>query len=341
MAFRAYHRRDIIQLMRNAVLLGWLSLACFAPNPSQAQNRSSVPPMPEQFEIGRLTFFDFGPPFDYYELIVVRPLPVGVSAERILLTAPGDKCFAPAKVETAHATLNETVSTLLGEKNPCAIPEKDLKHEQKRCKKCLVFSGADVVLQVKCGDNMRLIHSKIMDRDIFSKNSNTPENTSWTMRLLEKLDGALGPGVMEKPAFSTLQPNAPPAPESPTMRDVAQGKYDQLFPRGTDKASDIYRESFSSPPTPTVSLLSSSPLAPETFVAPLYPVLARDAHVEGVVIFTLKINPQGLPIDLTFLSGSPLLRRVIEDASSNWRYPQDAAGQQILASIEFKLNCPR
>ena len=33
---------------------------------------ASVAP-PNQFEIARRTFFDFGPPFDYYELFFVRP----------------------------------------------------------------------------------------------------------------------------------------------------------------------------------------------------------------------------------------------------------------------------
>ncbi len=44
---------------------------CSAP---QAQNRKAgTEDFPDQFEIGRLTYFDFGPPFDYYEIFMIRP----------------------------------------------------------------------------------------------------------------------------------------------------------------------------------------------------------------------------------------------------------------------------
>src|SRR5258708_12445388 len=39
-----------------------------------AQNHSKLQvPLPEQFEIGAHTYFDVGPPFDFYQLYLVRP----------------------------------------------------------------------------------------------------------------------------------------------------------------------------------------------------------------------------------------------------------------------------
>jgi hypothetical protein len=84
----------------------------------------------------------------------------------------------PARLETASATLQQSLAELLGSKNPCAIPEKDLKREIKRCKKCSVFSGSKVTMQVTCGGAARLIRSDILDRDMFDAAAHTPENTA-------------------------------------------------------------------------------------------------------------------------------------------------------------------
>ena len=91
--------------------------------PAMCQDRSAAV-QPGQFEIGRHTFFDFGPPFNFYEIFVVRPSATGTSVERITLTPPGQKCVAPAEVKAASATTSESVAKLLGDKNPCTIPEK-------------------------------------------------------------------------------------------------------------------------------------------------------------------------------------------------------------------------
>jgi len=169
---------------------------------ASAQKSKISAPVPDHFEIGRDTFFDFGPPFDYFELLLVRSKNSGSAVQRIILTPAGDSCLVPAKVETSSVLLNESVSTLLGNANPCAIPEKELHRELKRCKHCMVFSGVDVTMRVPCGATTRLIRSDILDRDLFAATPDTPEHTSWTMQLLARLDQVLGPGVMEKPAFS-------------------------------------------------------------------------------------------------------------------------------------------
>src|SRR5262249_47295897 len=145
-----------------------------------------------------------------------------------------NKCYAPAKLEMSSAALPESIVELLGAKNVCAIPAKELRREQKRCKKCSHYSGQNVTLQVRCGGATRLIRSDIFERDMFDPTTKTPEHTSRTMRLLVKLDQALGPGVMEKPMFLTPDPpnrpqNNSPIAENGMMQDIAQGSYDSLF----------------------------------------------------------------------------------------------------------------
>ena len=84
--------------MRSSVVVCAFLAACFAPFLSTSalpKQHSPVLPTPDQFIVGRHSFFDFGPPTDFYELFVVRSAPKGSSIERISLTPPdltGDFC---------------------------------------------------------------------------------------------------------------------------------------------------------------------------------------------------------------------------------------------------------
>ena len=215
--------------MRCSAIVCFLLFLCGS---AQSQHPPSPPAQPSQFEIGRRTFFDFGPPFDFYEIFIVRPYANGTSVERITLTPAAQECVVPAKVERAYGSIPESASALLGAENPCAIPEKALRHELKRCKKCLVFSGSDVVMRDQCGSETRLIHTNVLEKDWFETSPHTPEHTSWTIQLLARLDHAVGPEVMEKPTFplpAKDEEQANNVPDSPTVRDVSTGKYDALF----------------------------------------------------------------------------------------------------------------
>ena len=144
---------------------------CFWAPPYRLRSTRQFCQVPNRFVIARHTFVDFGPPLDFYELFIARSAATGTSIERISVTPPADVCFAPAKTEVASAALSEPPAELLGSTNPCTIPEKELQRELKRCKNCLVFSGAKVVMQVQCGTQARLIRSDILDRDMFDASS--------------------------------------------------------------------------------------------------------------------------------------------------------------------------
>jgi len=305
-----------------------------------AQDQHSPVP-PGQFEIGRHTFIDVGAPNDFYELLLVRPIPNGTSVEKITITPPGYACVQPAKVEFAEGSLRESVAALLGKTDPCAIPERELHRELKRCKKCLVFSGANVALQFQCANRPRIIRADILDKDMFDPAPNTPAHTSWTMQLLSRLDSAVGPGVLERPMFTVSgDERTDSSPQDSQARDISSGKYDVLFPAAPDRPSALYRAAQIAPPAPTIRLVSSAPSQPEAFVPPGYPPLARLARVEGTVNFTVEVNPDGSTTNFTVESGHPMLRGVTENAVSGWKFPRDASGQRIQAAIEFATNCP-
>jgi periplasmic protein TonB len=56
------------------------------------------------------------------------------------------------------------------------------------------------------------------------------------------------------------------------------------------------------------------------YVAPVYPDIARRAHVEGFVIVDCTIDAQGRVIDARVLKGHPLLDEAAVSAVRQWRY---------------------
>ena len=320
---------------------GTLALVFLASTVAGAEKQKTAPPMPHDFVIARRTFFDFGPPFDYYEIFSIRPTEHGSSVERLLLTPAGSGYLQPASLEVAQSVVPESVSDLLGNKNPCEIPEKALRRELRRCKKCLVFSGAEVTMQVQCSGQTRRIRMDILDSDLFDRAPHTPEHTSWTMAVLGRLDKASGPGVMEKPMFQIPKEAVPQAaPTSATIEALARGDSDALFGSSRDKPSALYAESQQLHPQPTVELVAGAPFRPVSFSLPDYPPIAKMARLEGRVAFKLTVSPDGDPTSIEILTSVPLLDPAVRGKLREWKFDSQVAGQVFQGAIAFKLNCP-
>jgi len=178
---------------------------------------------------------------------------------------------------------------------------------------------------------------------MFDAHAATPVHTSWTMALLGRLDRAVGDSVMDQPIFALSELPEPPKPEfkpNALLEDLAGGEFDALFDKPPDKLSELFRQAQNPPPKPRVELLSSSPFRP-IYDAPLnYPVLAKLTHIGGHVTLTLTVTPDGGVSNVRFLSGHVLLQKGFEAAVTTWRFPREAVGQEIQATIEFKMNCP-
>ncbi len=303
------------------------------------QHRASAEP--NEFEIGQRTFFDFGPPFNFYELLVVRPSQGGSAVERILLTPAADKCFAPAKIEYASATLSDTPERLLADMSPCAIPDKELKRKPKDCKHCQHFSGADTAIRVRCGTQVRVVPAHIFEDYWFNSTAAPPKGTSTVLQLLKRLEDALGPGVMNEPVldFSHDQ-EASAGPTDPELFDrIGNGAYDDMFGTAPDKPSELYRAAHAPPVKPTVRLVTIIPLEPKVTVMPTYPRLAEVAKIAGEVTFGAQVNQEGKLVNVVFLTGNRVLQAAVGDAIKSWEFPKDSSSKQIRASISFELNC--
>lgn len=269
----------------------------------------------------------------------MRGTSTGTAVERVTLIPPADACIQPPRVETVGSAIPEPVNVVLEGRNPCAISDKALRKELKRRKQGLVFSGAEVSMHVQCAGKERIIRADVLDRDMFDPNAATPENTSWTMRLLTRLDKAFPSGVWDRPVFAgSIEPTA--APNADAARALASGDYDSLFVGAPDRPSDLYRASQILPPVPDVLLRSSEPFQPEKFVVPGYPPLARLARIEGAVVVTFQVDANGRVTDTQFEIGHPMLRPTVTNAVSEWKFPKEAADHRIKATIDFKTNCP-
>lgn len=299
--------------------------------------------MPTEFAIGVRTYFDFGPPFNYYEIFVVRPVADGTSIERINLT-PGSKCQFHAKEEPSRTVVKDSVATLL-QKNPCAISDKALRKERKnRTKELGGFSGADMVMQVECGSQRRLLRSAVFDYDWFDEHPNTPQNTRGMAVLVGHLNEQLETRALDKSTgIPALMKNAgvthPDRIPSSSEDDVAAGKYDDLLLAGDEKISDIYRQAQESAPNPRVTLHHSGLSAPEVFVAPEYSPPAKSLHFEGFVNFPVDVDRDGVPSNPDLRSCPPYLRENIEKAVLQWRFQKSEIPYRVNVSLHFDPGC--
>ncbi len=276
----------------------------------------------------------------FYEIISVHGTANGTTVEWVTLTPAGDACIQPATVEMAASSIPDPVSVLLEGHNPGAIPDKALRKELKRRKHELVFSGAEISMHVQCGEKERIIRADVLDRDMFDSNAATPENTSWTMRFLTRLDKAFPSGVWDRPIIGGLtKPAGATVPNGDAARALESGEYDGLFAGALDRPSDLYRASQIRPPAPGCSAPLECAVSPERFFRPEYPPLARLARIEGAVVVIFQVDANGGVTDAQFESGHPMLRATVKNAVSEWKFPKEAADQQIKATIDVRTNC--
>lgn len=288
--------------------------------------------------LAKTSFIDIGPPFDFYSLYKLTSTADGTDVEKIAITPTANVCNLRATTEVAHAHIEQRLGDLFDQKDPCSIPERALHREAKRCKHCLTFSGIHVAAQVQCNGKQRSISYEVLDRDLFASRPNTPLNTSRSMTLMSTLDKAFGGGDLDRPIFQTATPaqNLTPNTQTPTLQDVANGRYDGLF---SESISRLYRDSQLPPQNPIVALEVSSPSTPTFTVMPGYPPIARAAHVQGKVMLQLQVDGEGKVTDFKFLSGPAIFQGVTLEALKKWTYSPEVSGQTQTITLKFEMNC--
>ena len=304
---------------------------------SSAQKTSVA--LPESLVIARDAFWDMGPPNDDYDLIQITKSGEGLALDQVLVTPPGQRCLQPATVEERSAILHETMEKLIEGRNPCAIPERDLHREVKRCQNCMAFSGVNVTIQAKCGGKERQLRLDILDRDIYDGRTQTPENTSWSMRLMSHLDNALGPGLEAKPIFQIGVAPHRDVPNTPLVNAIRGGKFDELFGKEQGVSELVVEADQPPPPPPSVVIESISPVPPVAPDLPNYPPIAIAARIEGRVTVTFDVDAGGRAQNISLVDGPKMLQLAVEDAVPGWMFPESARGGTGQAVVAFHLNC--
>lgn len=317
-----------------------IGLVLLAAAPLLARDRAVTSQKINEFQVGRLTLSDFGPPFSVYEIYTVRSTATGSSIQRVTLTPSAHTCSQSAKVEVAEGSVDQSVESLLAGESPCSIPERKLRHEMNRCAKCAVFSGSVTSMQLRCGAKTKVLHSFILDKDLFDAVAKTPPYTAWTMRLMRDLDGPLGPSDIDHPNFHPKEKKSSLSSFAwATLQDLSSGKYDALFDGAPEKPSEIYHAAAQALPNPDIQVNINSVAQPQVQVAPIYPPLASRLHLGGTVVLKFWIDAEGEASSILIESGQPMLRDAAEKAISSWKFrPQDAT-QQVEVSIEFIPDC--
>lgn len=65
--------------------------------------------------------------------------------------------------------------------------------------------------------------------------------------------------------------------------------------------------------------------------APVYPPLARQARIQGVVQIDAVLDEQGHVAEMKIVSGPPLLYQAAEDALKKWKYEPTYLNDQPIA----------
>ena len=74
-------------------------------------------------------------------------------------------------------------------------------------------------------------------------------------------------------------------------------------------------------------------------VDPVYPPMARAAHLQGTVVLLMTIDAMGVPSDVQVLAGHPAFREEAIRAARQWRFePARINGQSVPASFRLTLN---
>ncbi|HJW73799.1 MAG TPA: energy transducer TonB [Geothrix sp.] len=73
-------------------------------------------------------------------------------------------------------------------------------------------------------------------------------------------------------------------------------------------------------------------------VDPIYPEMARRAHVQGTVVLLMTVDEAGVPTQVQVLDGHPALQDAASRAARQWRFvPAQLDGRAVAASFRLTL----
>jgi len=159
----------------------------------------------------------------------------------------------------------------------------------------------------------------------------------------------IGPTAPQTTSYSTAPTEAPDGVNTETEREHERGVSAPGLIPGVESGPPSNIEgvgmvSILPPPPPEPAgpiRLHSGMKAPvkTTDVAPVYPIIAKNAHVKGVVILEAVLNAQGGVESVRVLRSVPLLDQAAVDAVQQWRFtPALLNGQPVPVVMTVTVN---
>jgi len=159
----------------------------------------------------------------------------------------------------------------------------------------------------------------------------------------------IGPTAPQTTSYSTAPTEAPDGVNAETEREHERGVSAPGLIPGVESGPPSNIEgvgmvSILPPPPPEPAgpiRLHSGMKAPvkTTDVAPVYPIIAKNAHVKGVVILEAVLNAQGGVESVRVLRSVPLLDQAAVDAVQQWRFtPALLNGQPVPVVMTVTVN---
>lgn len=293
-------------------------LAVFFSLPVSAQD------LGQEVVIGNASYFDFGPPFTFYNVYVLRQDGPNTSIDLLSLTPPAGQCNEQTTFQHSRVVARKTLASLL-EHDPCTITDRQIVKESKR-KRGLQFSGALISMRISCGGKERVIPMQFLEEDLFSDRPHPPKGVSWALELMQRLSDEF----KSQPSSKEEQ--------SGVTQTLAEGGYDNLYARPAHVLSRLYAESKLPVKSSEVTLVSSS-VQPGVTILPGYPPIARAAHVEGDIVLHGIVGEDGHLTNVSRIKGAELLERTSISALQKWLFQATDANKSVDVTLSFALNC--
>ncbi len=194
-----------------------------------------------------------------------------------------------------------------------------------------------------------------------SKGADAAAGLTWQPGTENTLSGATSAPTASTlvPVTSSTRPSAarpakPPTAVGSARRQVLQPAASDRRDTNTTAAADVPQVPTSGDgPADLKTLLPSAPAMPKLGmpisqgvsggallhkVMPVYPLEARQLHLQGTVVLQATINEKGQIEDVKLISGSPLLAQSAMDAVRKWRYaPYLLNGKPIKKETQINI----
>lgn len=89
-----------------------------------------------------------------------------------------------------------------------------------------------------------------------------------------------------------------------------------------------------------LSICQAQSLVPDSLPELNYPPIARAAHVQGDVVVSFRLAPEGRTVDVAPISGPAMLQGIAAENVKAWRFDSQAelVGRAYTVTFHFQLN---